>query len=156
MPAPMRGPRNNYNRSGPGTLLWNCTRCLRDKKRKKTVTTTHRAAAAAPTALLCMYTKLTSRLLRRHFNHINYLWSHYTYFYTGTKKNVTKSNPITYRARTSDAEAKVTAAYLFTYLGSYMIIVQIDMFLYIWMDVWVKMTKKTKKHPPQGDDASKV
>ena len=40
---------------------------------------------------------------------------------------------------------------------SYMIIFQVDMFLYVRMDVWVKMTqKKRKQHLPQGGDASTV
>ena len=47
-------------------------------KRETTVMTAHRAAAAA--AGLCMYIKLTSRLLRRHLNH------HRTYFCTGTRR----------------------------------------------------------------------
>ena len=34
--------------------------------------------------------------------------------------------------------------------------VEIDMFLYVRMEIWVKMTKKRQKHPPQGDDASTV
>ena len=51
----------SYNRSGPGTLLWNRTRCLVTKR--DIVITTHRAAAA-----VCMHMKLTSRLLRRHLN----------------------------------------------------------------------------------------
>ena len=31
-----------------------------------------------------------------------------------------------------------------------------DMFLYLRIDVWKKMPKKRKKHPPQGDDVSTV
>ena len=49
-----------------------------------TVTTAHSRAAAAAAAALCMHIKLTSRLLRRHFNHII---DDPTYFYAGTEKN---------------------------------------------------------------------
>ena len=33
---------------------------------------------------------------------------------------------------------------------------QIDMYLYVRIDVWKKTVTTRKKHPPQGDDASTV
>ena len=50
--------------------------------------------------------------------------------------------------RTTDAEVEGTATYLFTYSSAYMIFYQIDMYLYVRIDVWEKMTKKRTEHPP--------
>ena len=52
------------------------TRCLRNKKRKKQQEQhiRYRAAAAAALAAICMYIKLTSRLIRRRSNH--HRWSY--------------------------------------------------------------------------------
>ena len=62
-----------------------------------------------------------------------------------------------YCTRTSHAEVKRTVAYLCTYQGSsYTTIYQSDMYLKVRIDVCEKMTKKRKKHPPKGDDASTV
>ena len=58
--------------------------------------------------------------------------------------------------RTTDAEVGGTATYLFTYSGSYMTIYQIDMYLYVQIDVWERKIKKRKQYPPQGDDKSTV
>ena len=56
-----------------------------------------------------------------------------------------------YWIRTSNAEVKGTATYLFTYAGSYIAFYQINMFLYVRIDVWEKMTnKKTKTAPAAG------
>ena len=33
---------------------------------------------------------------------------------------------------------------------------QVDMYLYVRINVWKNITKQRKKHPPQGDDASTV
>ena len=135
---------NNYDRSGPGTLFWNRTRCLLHKK-NKTVITTHRAAAAAPTAL-CMYIKLTCRLLLRHFNHHRwlYIFLHWNIFDTTNKKNHALDSTLRSQVQ-SDSSLSVRLLIV----GSNMMIFQIDVFVYVRMDVWVKW-KKMKKAPAVG------
>ena len=60
-------------------MLWNRTRCLRNKKRKKTVITTHNSSAAAPAAR-CVYNWLLA------CSDDTSIIDDRTYFYTGTKK----------------------------------------------------------------------
>ena len=61
----------------------------------------------------------------------------------------TKKLYILYWTRTSDAEVKGTAAYLFTYKGSYMTIYRIDMYLRTNRRLGQNY-KKTKKAPAAG------
>ena len=98
-----------------------------------------------------MHIKLTSRFIRRHLNRR-------TYFYTGNKREIVhkkkKKDHPGFEPRTPRSEVQQTC--LFTYSGSCMTVYQIDMYLYVRIDVSEKLEKKRKEHPPQGDDASTV
>ena len=71
------------------------------------------------------------------------------------KKTVTKGNPSVLDSNLR-RRGKKNSSLSFTYKGSYTTIYRIDMYLYVRIHVWKKMTKRRKKHPPQGDDASTV
>ena len=134
-----------YSGSGPGTLLWSRTRCLRNKTRKTVIrVTTHSAAgAAAPAAPCIMYVKLTSRLLRRHFDH--HRWS-YIFLHWNKKNNVTKKKTST--GLESQTPSAMGQHPICSPTFSYIMIFQIDVFLYIGH--LGKIDEKTKKAPAAG------
>ena len=138
----------NRNLSGQDTLLWDRTRCLRNKT-ETTVKTTHRVAAAA--TALCMHVKLTSRWLRRHLNHHRICLHWKKRRKCPTKKH--HDPGLEPRTPTSEWQQPICSP---TQSCSYMSIYQIDMYLCVRIDVWKELTQKRKQHPPQGDDASTV
>ena len=136
MPPPRCSVKhNNCNRSGPGTLLWNRTRCLRNKKRK-TIIATHSSSSASSTIYVyktdvsIALTTLQSSSMIVHIFTLEQKKS-----ITKTKKYVMDSN---FR---SQGHSESSLAIHLLIVGSYMIIFQTDMFLHVRMDVSVKMTK---------------
>ena len=113
---------------------------------------THRAAAAAAAAAaLCMHTKLTSRLLRRHVNHR-------TYFYTGTKKKELPSHKKKTPSggiRATYPEVRGTASYLLPIFISCVPRPKLGcIYTYEYTRGKLILTKKRKQHPSQGGHAS--
>ena len=87
----------NLSGADQGTLLWNRTRCLWNKKRNNNGNNNTQSSSIGSSTMYAY--KVTSRLLRRHLNH------HRTYFYAGTKnRKMSHTKTLSSWIQTSDNE----------------------------------------------------
>ena len=132
-----------------GSDLLNQQQIWRSVTRRRTAGGSSSTAAEESAALLppqqpqysvYIYKNLTSRLLRRHLNHP-------TYFFTGTKEKNCIILDSNHGQRQGDSDLHV---HLLRFLHD-------ELFdCYVSNRRLEKNGQKTKKHPPQGDDASMV
>ena len=127
---------NTYNWSGPAVLLRNRTRCLRNGKRKNSNNAQSSSSSASSTIRYVYKTDFSIALttLQSSSMILSCIFLHWN------KKQTEKHHVLDSNLRSQGHSDSSLSVRLLT-LGSDIIIFQIDMFLYVRMDVSVKMTK---------------